>query len=576
MGYLRKHILLLSFCLAGGLHAVSTPPTIARACLDKTTGMLTVYISKTQDACGSFVSFRLYGRDDIINPFQLLYAGGSISTSSLSAILPNQKRWEVFVSARFACNGKDTLNSDTVFIDDTPPAVLNLDSVSVDFTSQQLIAGWQKASEKDVMGYSVFKVDPATGNNVLIKDTASLGYRFSTSTFDVRNSGNKTNIAVFDSCYNGGVICAAHSPVCASFSASDNINLPCDKQFTFRWTNYIGWAVDHYDVWVSDDLSNLWSKTGTVTGSTLTYTYTVPVLNRKYYFLVRAYKSPGAASITSSSNIIGAYLSGHPKSSSNAIGHVSVVNEGTVEITTRWTATAPGYSATLYYRASNNPTWQVFVGVVPQELSRYRHTGLQTSNTSYQYRLVVKNPCSNPSDSSIVHESILLTRTGFFIQWFDYQAYNIKYTLLEGREKNVSTWNTSSTNPSPFVLIDTSSARCYRVVAYKTDGNGTKEDTAYSNEICTSVLDTTLIPNGFSPEGKNPYFKIINPNITPGQASMRIYDRWGGKVWDGEALTGWDGRINGNYALLGVYVYVIEIYRPEKRELYKGTLVLLR
>lgn len=558
------------------MHAVIAPPTIARACLDKTTGTLTVYISKTQDSCGSFVALKLYGRDDVINPYQLLCYGGSTGTTALSAILPNQRRWEVFVSVLYACNGKDTLNSDTVFIDDTPPALLALDSVSVDFSSQRLIAGWQKAPEKDVMGYSVFKVDPATGNNILIKDTASLGYLFSTSTFDVKNSGNKTNIAVFDSCYNGGVICAAHSPVCASYFPADNTNLPCDKLFTFRWTGYVGWTVDHYDIWVSNNQSNLWSKTGTVSGSALNYTYAVPVLNRKYFFLVRAYKSPSAGSITSSSNIIGVYLAGHDKANTNTIGHVSVVNENTLEITTNWNATSSGYSATLYYRENTGSSWQVFVGVVPKGFSRFKHTGLLTSNTAYQYMLVVKNPCNKPSDSSEVHESILLKRAGFLLQWFDYQPYNPTNQTLEARQKQGSTWNVIGGPYSPYILSDTSTPECYRVVAYKKDAGGNRIDTAYSNEVCLRVYDTTLIPNSFAPEGNNRWFRIVNPNIERGQAAMSIYDRWGGKLWQGEALDGWNGEAGGSLVTQGFYIYKIEIVRTEKRELFQGTLMLLR
>jgi gliding motility-associated-like protein len=573
----RKHILaVLPVLFFSAASAMVLPPKAIRACLDPTTGVVTLYFSPQADLCGSFVSYRLYGRDNITSPFQQLFQGGTANTTALSALLPNKKQWELFVSARFACNGIDTLNSDTVFIDDTPPAKLDLDSVSVDLASQQLIAGWQKASEKDVMGYSVFKVDPATGNNILIKDTASLGYWFSTSTFDVKNSGNKTNIAVFDSCYNGGVICAAHSPVCASFSASDNINLPCDKQFTFRWTGYVGWAVDHYDVWVSDDQSNLWSKVGTVSGSTYSYTYAVPVLNRKYYFLVRAYKSPSTASITSSSNIIGAYLSGHDKANTNTIGHVSVVNESSLEITTHWNATLTGYSATLYYRENSSPSWQVFVGVVPKGLSRFKHTGLQTNNTAYQYMLVVKNPCNKPSDSSEEHESILLKRAGFLLQWFDYQPYNAIDQALEARQKQGSTWNVIGGPSSPYILSDTSKPECYRVVAYKKDAGGNRIDTAYSNEVCLRVYDTTLIPNSFAPDGNNRWFRIVNPNIERGQAVMSIYDRWGGKLWQGEALDGWNGEAGGSPVIQGFYIYKVEVVRSEKRELFQGTLMLLR
>ncbi|MCC7299226.1 MAG: gliding motility-associated C-terminal domain-containing protein, partial [Bacteroidia bacterium] len=86
-----------------------------------------------------------------------------------------------------------------------------------------------------------------------------------------------------------------------------------------------------------------------------------------------------------------------------------------------------------------------------------------------------------------------------------------------------------------------------------------------------------LIPGGFTPGGLNPIFKIINVNILPGEATMRIYDRWGAKIIETDALTGWDGKDqDGNFLGPGIYAYTIQIVRTEKRELLKGTVVLIR
>lgn len=81
------------------------------------------------------------------------------------------------------------------------------------------------------------------------------------------------------------------------------------------------------------------------------------------------------------------------------------------------------------------------------------------------------------------------------------------------------------------------------------------------------VKDTTLIPSGFNPEGNNPRFKIVNPNISDGQAVMSIYDRWGGKLWEGDALQGWNGTYNGDVLPMGLYIYKVVLRRPVKNEL---------
>lgn len=562
------------FCVVAS--AMVKPPKAIRACLDPTTSVVTLYISPSSDACGSFISYRLYGRDNAISPFQLLYQGGIAGSTSLSAALPNKKRWELFVSARFACNGTDTLNSDTVFVDDQPPALLLLDSVSVDLTSQQVVAGWKKAPEADVMGYSVFKVDPGTGNNVLVKDTAALGYRFLTSTFDSRNPGHKISIAVFDSCKNGGVICPPHSPVFASINPAENTQYRCSRKVLLRWTAYVGWPVDHYEIWCASSKNNLFFKAGSVAGDTLRFVHSLPELNYTYTYFVRAFKS-AATGITSSSNVVLFSATGFNKPTNNEIGHASVVSDGRIEVSYTWNPPSPsGFKALLQFREYASTAWITANSNLPLGGGRTVLSNLETQKQRYVFRVLAQNPCGEGYDTSVNHISLLLTKTANNAQWFDYQPYNPNYQVVEERNKQGSTWNAVGGPSSPYYITDTTKALCYRVVAYKTDAGNNRIDTAYSNEICLRVYDTTLVPNAFSPEGNNKVFRIVNPNIERGQATMHIYDRWGGKLWQGEALDGWNGEALGQPVIQGFYVYKIEIYRPEKRELFQGTLMLIR
>ena len=562
------------FCVVAS--AMVKPPKAIRACLDPTTSVVTLYISPSSDACGSFISYRLYGRDNAISPFQLLYQGGIAGSTSLSAALPNKKRWELFVSARFACNGTDTLNSDTVFVDDQPPALLLLDSVSVDLTSQQVVAGWKKAPEADVMGYSVFKVDPGTGNNVLVKDTAALGYRFLTSTFDSRNPGHKISIAVFDSCKNGGVICPPHSPVFASINPAENTQYRCSRKVLLRWTAYVGWLVDHYEIWCASSKNNLFFKAGSVAGDTLRFVHSLPELNYTYTYFVRAFKS-AATGITSSSNVVLFSATGFNKPTNNEIGHASVVSDGRIEVSYTWNPPSPsGFKALLQFREYASTAWITANSNLPLGGGRTVLSNLETQKQRYVFRVLAQNPCGEGYDTSVNHVSLLLTKTANNTQWFDYQPYNQNYQVIEERNKQGSTWNAVGGPSSPYYITDTTKALCYRVVAYKTDASNNRIDTAYSNEICLRVYDTTLVPNAFSPEGNNKVFRIVNPNIERGQATMHIYDRWGGKLWQGEALDGWNGEALGQPVIQGFYVYKIEIYRPEKRELFQGTLMLIR
>lgn len=556
--------------------AMVKPPKAIRACLDPTTAVVTFYMSPGSDACGSFVSYRLYGRDNVISPFQMLFQGGPVGSALLSAPLPNKKRWELFVSARFACNGIDTLNSDTVFVDDLPPALILLDSVSVDLASQRVVAGWKKAPEADVMGYSVFKVDPGTGNNVLVKDTAGLAYRFLTSTFDSRNPGHKIIIAVFDSCKNGGVLCPPHSPVCATINPAENTQYRCSRKVLLRWTAYVGWLVDHYDIWYASSRDNLFYKAGSVSGDTLQFYHPLPELNYTYTYFVRAHKTAGVG-ITSTSNVVLFFAADYSSPLKNEVGHASVVSPGFIEVSYTWVPPTPmGFKALLQYRDYYSSPWTTINSNLLAGSGRVLVKNLETAKKRYVFRVLSQNPCGVVYDTSENHISLLLTKTGNIAQWFDYQPYNPNNQQIEERNKQGFTWNPVGGPTSPYFIADTTKAFCYRVVAYKTDGNNNRIDTAYSNEVCLRVYDTTLVPNAFSPEGNNKVFRIVNPNIERGQAIMYIYDRWGGKLWQGEALDGWNGEAMGQPVIHGFYVYKIEVVRFEKKELFQGTLMLLR
>jgi len=89
------------------------------------------------------------------------------------------------------------------------------------------------------------------------------------------------------------------------------------------------------------------------------------------------------------------------------------------------------------------------------------------------------------------------------------------------------------------------------------------------------VKECFSIPNGFSPNGDNvnDTWKIEGLWEFP-EAKLLVFDRWGKKVFTGDANTNfWDGTINGNELPSADYFYVIELGNGEK---YKGTVTLKR
>ena len=96
---------------------------------------------------------------------------------------------------------------------------------------------------------------------------------------------------------------------------------------------------------------------------------------------------------------------------------------------------------------------------------------------------------------------------------------------------------------------------------------------------CVAVAEITLtidpkiavfIPNVFSPnnDGTNDRFLVFPAAGIASVASVQVFDRWGGMVYDSKDNLGWDGRIAGDEAAPGVYVYQVELL------LFDGTTIL--
>jgi gliding motility-associated-like protein len=113
-----------------------------------------------------------------------------------------------------------------------------------------------------------------------------------------------------------------------------------------------------------------------------------------------------------------------------------------------------------------------------------------------------------------------------------------------------------------------------------------------NQEGCGLVIDTLLVvlnpyrvyqPNAFSPngDGDNDLFTLGLGTNAKAIASLAIFDRWGGAVYQYPENTqqeaGWDGTRNGQPMPTGIYVYHAEIeFQDGKRKQVQGDLLLMR
>ena len=584
-------LLLLGIIAASNIYAVTGPAILRRACQDRITSELTLTLTPPTDACGSFTYHRLYGREDATSSWRLLKQVGVLNTTTINTILSSKKKWEVYLVTSFACNGKDTLSSNHLFIDDAAPKQFEPDSVSIDFGTQRLVAGWTRPNETDILGYSLFKFQG--GGNALLVDTFSTNYTFNKSQFDPTIANNQFAIAAFDSCLNGGLISNYHSPI--KLDVQINAKFWCSKKTILSWQIYQGWLVSKYDVFRFDVALNTWaflgSKTTDLTNNPATYQFhdSTYVLNHNYLYFVRAHKL--SSIITSTSNAISiAYTHSTLVPPLSLLHGVSVLSDNQLVIEGQWQK--DGTSSSLQIQKRAGASWQTIQTKTTNGAFTISDNLVNAANTIYSYRTLRKNDCGNVDDSCCLHQNMLLESTmARVIKWNSYSGWScpfVKTTFDYAIEtKEGSTWKLQQTTSDTHYSIPNNlfGRQLIRISIFSKNGVFPSSYVLYSNEITldlgfdSSRFDTLLIPNAIITDGKiwaNRVFKISNPAISLGQSTLTILNRWGEIITKVDALVGWDGiDPQGNNYPGGVYVYLFEASYNNKRISKSGTFLII-
>ena len=556
-----------------------SPASLHRACLDRVTGELSLSITPSNDTFSRFHHYGLWGRDNIYGSFELLVEENDINYLILKTVLPNKKRWELYLSSYSGCAGQDSILSNIIYIDDKAPDYVEPDSVSVDPVTQKIIAGWSKPSDTDIMGYSVFKVDNQ-GNNLLVDEPNALRYVFDINTFNPNQQGNKLAIAGFDSCRNGGVISNFHSPIFLQGWFSPKYQ--CDKLLNLKWDEYIGWATSGHRVIIKDTNSNQILFDSLFSNGDNTYTFTLPYLDLDLMVVVKAVKLLGGASTTS--NILTFSFSEiKPPATTTDLYFTSVENNNEISLSANVNM---GDSFTLLYQpqSTGNQWVEGFSGLINSTVFNWTLNPANTNNEVYLIKLLRYNVCNEVADSSVIAGTVLLSRSNQTLNWnppnhFTLNGWTTDY-VIEKFETGV--WAPiANTNTTVFIPQGFGIQR-FRVRSTTPDLVPNNKNWSLSNEIeidlgfDSSQLDSFFIPNAFSPDGANPVFRVVNSALGFGEARLFIYNRWGEIIWDGDALVGWDGRINGSPVMDGMYIYMVEAHYRNKRKTLSGTVLLLK
>ncbi len=190
---------------------------------------------------------------------------------------------------------------------------------------------------------------------------------------------------------------------------------------------------------------------------------------------------------------------------------------------------------------------------------------IEKTSTNNESKVLLQNDVSNKINT-------IISSTPVISYSADQQICREESATIAAAGGSAYLWNNGEISDT--IIISPEVTTVYRITV--TDNEGKKS----YGEILVVVVNCSplFVPNAFTPnsDGINDYFKATGAGVR--EFNMKIVSRSGHIVFESNDINdGWDGRIKGNNAIVGVYLYQIR-YVDENNEprIFKGKLNLFR
>jgi hypothetical protein len=350
----------------------------------------------------------------------------------------------------------------------------------------------------------------------------------------------------------------------------------CKAAITLSWNDYNSWRGHIREYVVNQRLDNgLYVQLAKLPEGTNNYIFTPVQENMSYRLFIEAVNEDNVR--RSASNVVGLYtdMSLIPDAinadyatlgENNSIALSFSIDPGSeLQIYKLLRSYLPdGFFDTI---ATLNTTGKVI---------KYKDDSPFSSGIFY-YKLVAYNNCGKPVVTSNLASTILLTGSAdnamISLKWNKYIDWSrgVEYYELY-RESGVQ----GGAVDSIVVGIDTyfgddytyrvdyinplSSRVCYQVVAVESYVIPDIQNTSRSNRLCINLNPDIHMPNAFIPNSDDGVNNTFGPlfSFAPERFELVIFNRSGLKIWEGSEP--WDGKVNGNFATEGVYLYHLRLF----------------
>ena len=361
-----------------------------------------------------------------------------------------------------------------------------------------------------------------------------------------------------------------------------------------QWNAYVGWPVERYLIYRQID-NGPFDSIGQVDGSVLKYTDTNIRCYKVHHYLVKAIEKNGLKEFSWSDtcHVKPMYLN---RVNPPEMRRATVLNDQYVRV--EWQQLLKNKIPLERFvmvgntlNGSNN--FQKWVINANSDSLVVADKSIDVDQTSSVYKVLGIDECGDSSVFSTISKSILLNvqlNANYFpaLSWNKYLDWKegVKEYLVE---RNMGQGFALVDRLSPFDTTYTDelpSLNCmpkldYRITAIRNKVYGL-DSSWYFNSVSNiqnpGVETKVFIPNAFTPN-KNDLNEIFKPQgIYIFNYSMRIFNRWGEKLFDSEGCDiGWDGKYKGMIAPEGVYIYQVNVKGTDGRLYpFSGDVTLLR
>ena len=560
-----RHLLIIFLFICNYSYGISDKPNLLRACINFDDSTITLNWNKATDACGSFAKLIIYGNQNN-GPFLEIFTLTDINIVEYPHYIPNLNTVRsYYIVLKNACNGIDSFVSDTITPDLSYPANSEIDSLSYDVNSQDIIAGWQQSSSSDTKGYQIYNF--ATGNGDSIGFTNDTKHTISKSIASVF----PVVIATLDSCNLSSTLSKPHQVMFLKGSIDT-----CANSINLNWSTYQGWdAIDSQVVLVRFK-NQLFKKEALLTGTDKSFVFNNFTLGDTFDIIVRAYTKAGT--ISSSSNLISFATRKLNTPTVFYLSNVTVTDLENITLNVYMDDYQDQNSIVVYKSTSGNQL-QRLKAFNTSSINNYSYNDFDVvvNEHSYNYQLKLVNKCLDTIQTSNLSRSILLKLTpqldyNSYVNWLGgVKEYNLQFS------KDGSTWNSINTSSDTTMFYDSLEPGCFRIQALENTNTLSINQISYSNTVCKIDSMRIFVPTGINLTTQNNQFIVLGTGINHQESTYIIYNRWGEQLVNNPTDSTWNMNYGGELVEQGVYIYIVNaIGLLGEKQTLKGTIYVIR